>query len=294
MLLPGACDSSPSSEQALAPDPARPVSPWPAPHGDLDPFAAPAPMSPRLAKAALDEHELQHAYLLINQRDADPGVKLTVDLAETGNPAAQTAACVDFRTGTGANPDDGRGRDWCREAAAQGYALGEYELGRIYYRSDSAFNAVDPAHEDEALHWLTLAAQQHMYQADFALTRAYAQGDIVGIDRGQALTFLAAGRQLVTPDPNKPGRDVSCRHLPDYLAARYGLGRTQDIAAAKTALLQAVAEQCWPAQQILASLYHYGVDGFPQDGAAALAESQHANVNEVAYVYGVSPAGWRP
>ncbi|HVI88850.1 MAG TPA: tetratricopeptide repeat protein [Dongiaceae bacterium] len=287
-LVAGCTSSTPPSTQ-----PAATATPWPAPGGLLDAFGEPDAMPAATARLALADPDLARAYRILRPNQ-DGGFKVTVERAWTGNPAAQTAACVDFRTGYGASPDAGRGADWCKEAAAQGYALGEYEYGQIYYRYEVAFNTFYYRDMPLGLHWLNRAAKHGIVQADFALIRANALGEGVTADKDLAMFYLQEARTRLRAAAQEAGHDTSCHTLPDYYAARYGLGQAVDIDRARTALQQAAEQDCWVAQLILASLYHYGTDGFPQDLNAAVFNTNRAARLEVAYAYGQSPEGWQP
>jgi len=286
------CTSStpqPSTQAATA------ATSWPAPGDLIDEFGKPDAMPAATARLALADPDLAKGYRIL-QHNPDRGYGITVDLAQTGNPAAQTAACVDYRTVLGANADAFRGADWCKEAAAQGYALGEYEYGQIYYRYEAAFNVFDHQvlQQQWALHWMNQAAKHGIVQVDFALIRANALGEGVTADKELARFYLQGARNRLREAAQAAGHDTSCQTLPDYYAARYAIGEAQDISRAKSYLLEAADHNCWVAQLIVASLYHYGVDGFPQDPDAAVDYTERATRNEVAYVYGQSPEGWRP
>jgi TPR repeat protein len=247
------------------------------------------------ARLALADPDLASAYRILRP-GRDDGFKLTVERAQTGNPAAETAACVDLRMGYSTYPNAFLISKWCKEAAAQGYALGEYEYGQIYYRYELAFNALDD-HELQqqwAVHWMNQAAKHGIVQADFALIRANALGEGVTANKDLAIFYLQEARKRLRDAAQAAGYDMSCQMLPDYYAARYGIGEAQDISRARTALQQATEQECWVAQMIIASLYHYGADGFPQDFNAANFYTNRAAKLEVAYAYGQSPEGWRP
>jgi len=247
------------------------------------------------ARLALADPDLASAYRILRPGQ-DGGLKVTVERAQTGNPAAETAACVIIRTGYGASWDGFRASEWCKEAAAQGYALGEYEYGQIYYRYEVAFNALgdQELQQQWALHWMSQAAKHGIVQADFALIRANALGEGVTANKDLALFYLQEARKRLREAKQAAGYDISCQMLPDYYAARYGIGEAQDIDRARTALQQAAEQECWVAQMIIASLYHYGADGFPQDFNAAVFYTNRAARLEVAYAYGQSPEGWQP
>jgi TPR repeat protein len=244
------------------------------------------------AQLALADSDLAKAYRILRPGQ-DRGFRATVELAETGNPAAETAACVDLSNGYGLTSN---AAGWCKAAAIQGYALGEYEYGQIYYRYELAFNTLDNHKQQQqwAMHWMNQAAKHGIVQADFALIRANALGEGVTADKGVADFYLQMARKHLHDEAQAAGYEMSCQMLPDYYAARYGIGEAQDVARARTALQAAVEQECWVAQMIMASLYHYGADGFPQDFDKAVFYSDRAARLEVDYVYGQSPEGWRP
>jgi TPR repeat protein len=280
-----------SSTPPITP-PATAAPAWPSPGYPFGAFAEPDVMPAATARLALADPDLASAYRNL-QPGQDDGFKGTVDRAQTGNPAAETAACVDIRNGYGTIPDAAR---WCKEAATQGYAFGEYEYGQIYYRYEFAFNALNDRElrQQLAVHWMNQAAKHGIVQADFALIRANALGEGVTANKDLALFYLQEARIRLRDAAQAAGYDMSCQTLPDYYAARYGIGEAQDIARARTALQQAVEQECWVAQMIIASLYHYGADGFPQDFDNAVFYNSRAARLEVDYAYGQSPEGWRP
>lgn len=287
-VIAGCSSSTPPHTQ-----PATSVPTWPAPGDLFDAFGEPDAMPAATARLALADPDLASAYRILRPGQ-DGGLKVTVERAQTGNPAAETAACVVIRTGYGGSWDGFRASDWCKEAAAQGYALGEYEYAQIYYRYEVAFNTFYAPEMPLGLHWLNQAAKHGIVQADFALIRANALGEGVTADKDLALFYLKEARKRLRDAARAAGHDTSCHLMPDYYAARYGIDEAQDIDRARAVLQQAAEQECWVAQMIIASLYHYGADGFPQDLNAALFYTNRAARLEVAYAYGQSPEGWRP
>jgi hypothetical protein len=178
-------------------------------------------MSVATARLALSDPDLDSAYRLL-QPGGYRGFQATIDLAQTGNPAAETAACVDLRNGYGLIPD---AAGWCKDAATQGYALGEYEYGQIYYHYELAFNALDDheLRQQLAVHWMKQAAKHGIVQADFALIRANALGEGVVVNKDLALFYLQEARKRLATNQNPVYR------LLDAPAFRLMLGPTPQV-----------------------------------------------------------------
>lgn len=90
------------------------------------------------------------------------------DLAEQGNPAAQTNLGILCETGTGILiRDDKAAEDWYRKAANQGFAVAQYQLAAILAADLMAEQTTYGPEEDESRFietymWLLLAeAQDH-------------------------------------------------------------------------------------------------------------------------------------
>jgi uncharacterized protein len=101
--------------------------------------------------------------------------------AEAHDPAAQTALAFCYDLGQHVRPDGKASIHWLTEAAGQGYAPAEYELGRIYLYGRGV-----PADYASALLWEQKAAQQGDARAQRDLAFMYERGLGVPVDAEQA------------------------------------------------------------------------------------------------------------
>jgi TPR repeat protein len=101
--------------------------------------------------------------------------------AETADPEAQTALASCYDLGQHVQPNGKERIRWLTEAARQGYAPAEYELGRIYLYGRGV-----PADYAQALNWERKAAEQGDPRAQRDLAFMYERGLGVTADPAQA------------------------------------------------------------------------------------------------------------
>jgi TPR repeat protein len=100
---------------------------------------------------------------------------------ETADPEAQTALASCYDLGLHVPPNGKERIHWLTEAATQGYAPAEYELGRIYLYGRGV-----PADYAQALKWERKAAEQGDARAQRDLAFMYERGFGVTADPAQA------------------------------------------------------------------------------------------------------------
>src|SRR5262245_2221402 len=106
----------------------------------------------------------------------------TVQSRATANdPAAETALASCYDLGRHVQPDGKQSIHWLTEAANQGYAPAQYELGRIYLYGRGV-----PADYNKALMWERKAAEQGGPRAQRDLAFMYERGFGVQADPAQA------------------------------------------------------------------------------------------------------------
>lgn len=235
-------------------------------------------MSRQVVKAARADPQLLAAFQLATGPllQWPKGADLTRDLADAGNPVAQTATCVLYKLGHGVTLDWNQARHWCLEAAKQGYGPAQYELAVLLHASGESDQ---PAIKMEIQHWLRQAAGQDLALGYLSLARLYAIGD--GVPRD-----LAVATRLI----NEVGKNGGlCQALVKSSTARYGLGVAVDDKAANAALIAAAQAQCWPAQYALAGFLKQGGGGMIADPAQSKQWAAAAMMAEVADAYGQVP-----
>lgn len=111
----------------------------------------------------------------------DVGFAAMQKQVEAKDPAAQTALASCYDLGLHAQPNGKESIHWLTEAANQGYAPAEYELGRIYLYGRGV-----PADYAQALIWERKAAEQGDPRAQRDLAFMYERGFGVAADPTQA------------------------------------------------------------------------------------------------------------
>jgi TPR repeat protein len=248
---------------------------WLPPKPAGDDMKAQVPMSRQVVKAALADPRLQAAFQLVTGPllQWPKGADLTRDLANGGNPVAQTAICVLHKLGHGVTVDWDQARRWCLEAANQGYGPAQYELASLLNAGDAGDQ---PAVKIEIQHWLRQAARQDLALGYISLARLYVLGDGVPKD-------LAIASRLL----QEAGRIPSvCQPLIASAKARYGLGMAIDDKRANASLILAARAQCWPAQYALAGFLKQGAAGMTADAAESKSWLTEAMMAEVIDAYG--------
>lgn len=150
----------PLPEQPIAVDP-RPVSPPPAPVlAEAPTRTSPAVSAPSRQGAAGTARPAQSS----TPQDSPP-----LSRAEAGNPAAQFEVAAGMMRG--ANPRPAEAATWFREAAINGLAVAQFNLGVMYETGMGV-----PEDQTRALLWYHSAAEQGFALAQYNLGRLYAFG----------------------------------------------------------------------------------------------------------------------
>ena len=124
-----------------------------------------------------------------------PSLDRITQLANSGNPLAQTIIGLKELDGDGvpANPADAD--KWLERAAEQGQAVAQYRLGAAYERGQGV--TANPA---TATHWYQLAANQGNRKAMHNLAVAYASGAAGKKDMAEAARWFAKAAALGLAD----------------------------------------------------------------------------------------------
>jgi TPR repeat protein len=143
---------------------------------------------------------------------------------------------------------------WYRQAADQGFGVGQFDVGRLY--ADGLGVPVDYV---EAMKWLRLASLQGNVAAQTGIGHLYEDGHGVPVDYAEAMRWFRLGARI-----SFPAAQNSIGHL--YEA---GLGVTADYAEAMR-WYRLAADQGFPAaQNNVGRLYRNGF-GVPVDYAQAM------------------------
>lgn len=140
-------------------------------------------------------------------------------LAQKGDPEAQYHLGMFYNNGIGTSQDTKRAYEWFQKSAAGADPLGNYKLGCYYSGQGNGVIAVDQEkallyklvaakegyvlaqydvaeiyfHKErmnESIHWLKQAADQGMFNALYALSNLYYQGEKVAQDPYSAYLYL--------------------------------------------------------------------------------------------------------
>jgi TPR repeat protein len=130
-----------------------------------------------------------------------------------------------------------------RQSADQGYALGQYALGKAYLNGEGVEQSTDTAIE-----WLSKAGSQGLFEAQLDLGEIYRKGNATPVDLVKAVEWYARAAEqgdtystaiknalLVQTDPNGSGQQISAdaRAQTDLAFSYYtGSGVEQDLARA--------------------------------------------------------------
>lgn len=176
-------------------------------------------------------------------------------LAGEGNPVAQNMLGNAAAAGRGGAKDYARAAKWYRQAADQGYAPAQNNLGWLYLEGGWGVSK----DEAEALNWMHKAADQGYAIAQANLAWVYEGGRGVNQDEARAYTWKRkAAESGYAPGEYNLG-----------VAFERGDGVPKDEAQAAAWYLKAAEQGFAPAQEALASLYQEG-RGVPKNPAEVL------------------------
>jgi TPR repeat protein len=180
--------------------------------------------------------------------------------AEEGDAAAQAALGFMYELGIGAPVDCAEAVKWYREAAEQGNARAQFNLGQIASRgfmNEPGMN--EPAGRGETVHWCRKAAEQGHARAQFNVGQMYEWGDSVPRDAAEALKWYRASAEQGDPAAEYKLGLCYCN----------GLGVTQKTGEAVYWWRRA-AEQGEATSQYMLGLCYCNAQGVRQDYAKAV------------------------
>jgi TPR repeat protein len=195
--------------------------------------------------------------------------------AHDNNPVAATASCALIWQRQKDPAALERALDWCRSAATQGYGPAQLLLALIEHDELSGLER-----DQDALHWLRLAADQGDILARIQLGRQYFLGEGVPADPvlgGQLLDQVVA--------LNRPESDFT----QSLLNRRRGMRPALDIGLANAKLLQAAQANLWIAQVELADYAWSGAWGIPYDRDRSHQLREQGLVNLLIYIRDWAP-----
>ena len=137
--------------------------------------------------------------------------RAVVDLQRVVGGPAQRALGLQYATGDGVTKDQAQALLWCRRAAEQGDAVGQYFLGLSYMSGDGV-----PRNAPEGVRWFRLAANQGDLASQYNLAIALMLGDGVPRDEDEALVWFGVAAAA---------GDAQARHDRDLLRAKLGPDR---------------------------------------------------------------------
>jgi TPR repeat protein len=135
------------------------------------------PAQPQKTAAQLNDEGLQFC----NERNYSAAVALFQQAAAQGHADAQYNLGQCYHNGDGVPKDMAKAAEWCGKAAAQGDAKAQYNLGDCYYNGDGV-----PEDKAKAAEWWGKAAAQGDANAQFKLGVCYYSGDGVPEDKAKA------------------------------------------------------------------------------------------------------------
>jgi localization factor PodJL len=134
------------------------------------------------AAPAIADGGVSHRHL------ARQGLPRLVALADSGDPAAQTALALAYLRGQDVPGDQAAARRWSLAAAAQGQPVAQYLLGTLYLADDRQ--------QGEAVRWFDAAARQGNIKAMHNLAVIYAKGIGVSPDMAVAASWFGRAAAL--------------------------------------------------------------------------------------------------
>lgn len=127
--------------------------------------------------------------------------------AEAGDPIAQNVVGMAYKYGRVTQQDHSSSLHWFLQAARQGDADAQFNLGRIYGKATGGVygrQRAAPRDDVAAAHWYRSAAEQNYAPAQRNLADMYAEGSpSVPQDRAQALFWMR--RAAAAGDPEASG-----------------------------------------------------------------------------------------
>jgi TPR repeat protein/membrane associated rhomboid family serine protease len=210
----------------------------------------------------------------------DQSVAQLREAARQGNAVAQYNLGVRYRDGVGLPQDYKEAVDWFRKAAEQGFALAQSNLGNLYASGRGV-----PGDAQEAVRWLRKGAEQGLAAAQFNLGLMYLDGHGVPQDDQQAVAwFSKAAEQGFASAENSLG-----------VLYEQGRGVAHDDQRAVEWYRKAAEQNNANAQNTLGGMYANG-RGVPRDrvlaymlfSLAALNANERAAHNKVSIEQGLS------
>ncbi len=122
-------------------------------------------------------------------------LKETQELAEKGDPAAQTKLGVSYSTGTNVDKNKKKAAEWYAKAAAQGYAYGQWNLAFLYVRGEGVATDYSKARE-----LFQSAADQKFAPAEYDLGMMHLYGMGTKRDRIEATKWIRKSAEQGYPD----------------------------------------------------------------------------------------------
>ena len=181
--------------QAVVPPPALPVTSAPQSATAAKPVVpapAPQPTLPAAAAKPAPASRLPAPQPAIGALAAGDRI---VQLANAGNPIAETVLGLKYLDGDGVPADPAQAGKWLSKAADQGQAVAQYRLGTMYERGQGT--AADGA---KAAKWYLASANQGNRKAMHNLAVAYADGAAGKKDMGEAARWFAKAASLGLAD----------------------------------------------------------------------------------------------
>nr|AYC79385.1 hypothetical protein [uncultured bacterium] len=175
------------------------------------------------------------------------------ELAEKGQPQAQTDLGLLYARGAGVVKDYSVAMQWFQRAAEQGSPRAQYYIGMMYERGYGV-----PRSYDTALDWYRRAAAKDSAMAEIAVARFYGRGLGVERDPAQRATWLLRAAEQ---------GNAQAQFILGNIYRR-GLDVPQDFAAAAQWYRRAALQEFAPAEMQLGLMYERG-NGVPQDNAQA-------------------------
>lgn len=128
------------------------------------------------------ESQMLLAQLCLNVNADEKAAHWYTQAAEQGNAAAQAQLGYMYWNGVGVTKNSIKAAKWATLSAEQGNVTGQYNLGLHYFMGDGIKQDYTKAKE-----WYLKAAEQNYVEAQYALAKMYSDGN--GIERDHAAAF---------------------------------------------------------------------------------------------------------
>jgi len=190
---------------------------------------------------ALADGGVGHANTEIKKHNDINDLNRNLEAADQGDAIAQYQVGLMYYQGLGISRNYTEALKWFKKSANQNNADAQYNLGKMYYFD---LGMMGSNHDSEALAWFQKAAEQGHLEAQFATGTMYYDGFGVPVNYAEAMLWFQKAASLGHAQAqNRVGVQYET-----------GQGVTKDFSEAKQWYQKSAAQGCWDAKNNLARL----------------------------------------